>query len=109
MSKWREVQVPTHPLKDGRWVATVAHIRNNATGEIRKHPDNAIIETGESEPSDYMWSEGNYACDCNRGLFFGYAVGLKYEEIPHACGDGAFSVNVENPETGEIFYREFDE
>jgi hypothetical protein len=79
----------------------LAHIRNNHTGEVRQYPC--------EEATAFIWEEGNYSCDCNRELLFGYAKGLKFEDMPDVkCSDGRFSVNLENPVTGEIFYREFE-
>lgn len=43
-----------------------------------------IYHTGwDGEFSEYIWREGNYACDCNRSLFFQRAGGT---EDP--CGTG---------------------
>lgn len=83
-------------------------IKNNETGEIRRY------ESSE-EFSEFMWSEGNYACDCNRGLFF---ERVKYEEknelnweLPE-CGDTKYSItnvlleNGERDEQMNIFMHE---
>lgn len=43
----------------------VATIFDRTTGESRDVPFD-----DEWEGSKYLWSEGNYACDCNRGLLF---------------------------------------
>jgi hypothetical protein len=106
-TNWRIAEVPTHPLKDGVWVKIVAHIRNNESGEVRKYEMNSILDNGDNVPNEFIWEEGNYSCDCNRELFFEYANGKKGDEIESECGDGKFSVNLENPETGEIYYQEF--
>lgn len=91
-------------------VKIVAHIRENATGDVRKYQTWAIYEPDDGPyPSVFNWEENNYRCDCNRALFFGYANGLKYEDMEdRECGETAFAVNLENPKTGEIFYREFE-
>jgi len=108
-TKWQTIEVPTHPLEGACWVRCVAHLRQNATGEVRRYETDAILEDGEEVPSVFNWKENNYSCDCNRALFFGYAVGLKYEDMPERrCTHGQFSANLENPVTGEIFYREFE-
>ncbi len=44
---------------------TVA-IRNNETGEIRMCAQD--LERGAG--SDFWWTDGNMACDCNRALTF---------------------------------------
>lgn len=109
MNNWQTVEIKTHPLKNARWVRCVAHIRKNATGEVRRYETDEILEDGEMRPSVFNWEENNYSCDCNRALFFGYAAGLKYEDMPEReCTHGQFSVNMENPVTGKIYYREFE-
>ena len=85
----------------------VANIRNNGTGEIRNYDTYDDIEDGEILPSTYIWEDGNYACDCNRGLFFGYSIGEKYKDIDHECGDEKFAVNL-TLHDGTVFYREYE-
>jgi hypothetical protein len=53
----------------------------------------------------YGWSDGNYACDCNRGLFFARAVG---EEDPDVeCGEVVYKIDcIKDAETGEVLYTE---
>lgn len=59
-------------------------MRKNATGEIREFHD-------EWYGSDFIWSEGNFACDCNRALFFARAKGEdEPEETP--CGDDRYTI-----------------
>lgn len=68
----------------------IAHIKNNETGEVRKD-----INDGQFDDSSfYLWSEGNWSCDCNRALFFARAKG---EEDPEGleCTEGKFSVIIE--------------
>ena len=90
------------------WVEVIAHIRHNETQEIRRYRTEMIFfEDDEKYPLTFIWSEGNYSCDCNRKLFFEYVNGKKYEDIDHPCSDGQYSVNLENPKTGEIFYKEY--
>lgn len=91
------------PIPGARWVRVIAHIRKNSTGEVRRHKCSEILHDDESAPSDFNWSENNFSCDCNRELFFEIGNDFDKEE----CSDGRFSVNLENPVTGEIYYREF--
>jgi hypothetical protein len=105
--RWHEVDVPTHPLKSGRWVAIVAHIRCNATGEVRCFSNTAVLDEDHEPEPVWHWTEGNYGCDCNRHIFFRRAGGEE-PDPDHRCGHDAFSVNLENPATGEIYYREFE-
>ena len=47
----------------------------------------------------YMWSEGNYACDCNRGLFL---IGDDVE-----CGTNKFGVTLISNDR-EIIYTDME-
>jgi hypothetical protein len=90
------------------WVHPLAQIRENATGEVREYVSLHILDSNPGWPSTFIWSDGNYACDCNRRLFFEYAVGRKPDEIETECTDDLFSVNLLHPQTRTVFYREFD-
>lgn len=92
----------------GRWVKVIAHIRDNATGEIRQYPTSEPIDDGEEQPSTYIWDDGLYGCDCNRLLLFQQANG-ELEDWGDHCGSDKYAVNLENPATGRIYYREYDE
>ena len=47
--------------------------------------------------TDFAWSEGNYSCDCNRGIFFG---------VDSECGNERFTVKI--IEEDKIMYYEED-
>lgn len=96
----------THPMDGCIWVKAIAHIRKNDTGEVRLYPTDEILTVGESFPSVFNWEENNYACDCNRALFFARASD---EEDPDVeCSDGKYAVNLSNAKDGAIYYREFE-
>lgn len=65
-------------------------LRNNATGEVRAIPeDNAWSEI------EFLWTEGNFGCDCNRDLLWHRAGNILTEDEidePCHCGDGAFTI-----------------
>jgi hypothetical protein len=42
------------------------------------------------DADDFWWTEGNGACDCNRGDFFARAGGEEDPDTP--CGDSAYFV-----------------
>jgi len=107
MEEWEEVSALTHPVKGGRWVATVAEIRCNATGEVREHETHETMMDGAEDPGDYIWSDGNYGCDCNRRLFFARAAGEE-EDWDSGCSEGLYSVRVRNKKSGRVWYSEFD-
>lgn len=50
------------------------HLRDKSTGKTgvyyEKYPDGYDLKD-----IDFMWSKGNYACDCNRSLFLYRARG----------------------------------
>lgn len=84
----------------------VVHIRNNQTGVVVDYVTNSWWGDQEpSHPNVSIWEEGNYACDCNRSLFF-YDWSEDVEDC--SCGEEAFSVNISNPVDGVIFYREYE-
>ena len=103
--KWQIVLKPP-PHDDVTWIKIVEHIRNNQTGEIRKLESMGILDDDDT-CSTFIWEEGNFSCDCNRELFFAEAIDVEPPDNI-SCGDGKFSVNLENPVTRDIFYREFD-
>ena len=91
------------------WVKIIALIRNNETKEIREHEDEVwwdYNEPYEDFPSDFIWRDGNYSCDCNRHLFFQRAKGENEDDAE--CGEEKYSVNLKNPKNGEIIYREYE-
>lgn len=77
-------------------IPCVVEIRRNEDGTIRA--DRSFRYHGP-----FVWADGNYACDCNRALFFAHAAG---EEDPdRACGDDAFSVRVLGLD-GKVLYQD---
>lgn len=49
----------------------IVKIRKNSTGEIRHITRDYDWFWSTGDGSDlFMWTDGNYACDCNRELFF---------------------------------------
>ena len=84
----------------------VIYIKNNYTNRTRKFPY-ILLEDPDitGYPTTWIWSEGNFSCDCNRQLFFNRANNEEEEQCP--CGEGKFSVNIINPENGEYLYKEF--
>lgn len=73
-------------------------IRDNSTGETRTCP---MPELEWHESSMFWWTEGNFACDCNRGLEFARAGGMTEAEIDaldeeadgraFPCGDSRYT------------------
>jgi hypothetical protein len=66
---------------------------------------NHAYEGPWSDTEDFMWSDGNFGCDCNRQIFFERALGLEPSVDP-ACGDSAYRVVSVTDEAGKIVYAE---
>lgn len=85
------------------------HIRRNADGVVRLYEDIGFFDKFGFE--DYIWSEGNYACDCNRHLFFVRAGGDEDDEDEgddDACSSGLYAVKITNPAGSETLYQDDD-
>ena len=102
---WKEAD-DWNPPKDGKWVWTIVEIRQNSTGTIREYASRELLMDGEDTPCTYLWSEGNYACDCNRGDFFAQAND-EDKDYDGGCGDTAYSVRLRNKKNGRVYYSEF--
>lgn len=81
-----------------------ATIRHVPTGEER------TVDAGDYQPDrdgldvlEYLWGEGNYACDCNRALFF-YDWGPESDN--RECGDSEFFVVALKDENGNVIYAD---
>ena len=65
-------------------------ILRNSDGKVMEHRDNYFCRwidlTREFGGADYMYTDGNYGCDCNRHLFFEQALGNDPQEH-FPCGD----------------------
>lgn len=64
-------------------------IRHNPTGEVRMYRNDMSWE-GDEDRDHWMWTEGNYGCDCNRHLFFIRAAGNDEWE-DRECGNTEYS------------------
>lgn len=84
-----------HPLAPRATFATIDpvantrfQIRDTVTGE---HGVDGWSDDSPAHFSDFIWTEGNFACDCNRGLFLDRALGRDESEWP--CGDARFELD----------------
>ncbi len=81
-------------------------IRRNSDGAIRSYVDKYDWDDG------WIWTEGNFSCDCNRYLFFARAAGLSEDQVdkddPNQCGDEAYSIKVTATD-GAVLYDEWDD
>ena len=75
-------------------------IKNNKTNEVVNFQDEI-----DDEGDTFIWTDGNYSCDCNRFLFFEWAKGNKPEWNDGECGKSGYSVNIKVDE--EYYLEEF--
>lgn len=54
--------------------------------------------------TEYLWTDGNYGCDCTRRIFFNEHNGLATPDNAR-CGSGGFSITVFD-ENGNVLYDE---
>jgi len=110
---WKAIR----PFRYSEWshgmlVAATVCIRDNATDEIVECAEDLPFYDGDTHPSHFYWSEGNASCDCNRILYFYRAKGDEAragtELEDGVCSEDRFSVNIVNPETGAVLYREYE-
>lgn len=73
---------------------------------IRRNKDGKTVRFADRlhEATEYMWSEGNFSCDCNRELFFFRELGLN-DPDDTICGESAYSVRIATQD-GRILYDE---
>lgn len=76
----------------------VVEIRRNADGVVRQDRSHRFY-------GDFVWSDGNYACDCNRSLFFYRCVDEEEKARDRMCGDTDFSVRVLDID-GKVLYED---
>lgn len=85
-------------------IDVLVRIRKNDTGEIRIYKDDLDLDK-DNLPNTFMWEEGNYACDCNRRLFFARVNG-ENDNWDSGCSNTEYSVNVMLG--NECIYSEFE-
>lgn len=52
-----------------------------------------FADIGEDGAWPYIWTDGNYSCDCNRSLFIRQQITLDVPEL--GCGDTIALIGVE--------------
>lgn len=73
----------------------VVIMTDTTTGEVASYSDTGNFEPDENGFDDrYMWEEGNWACDCNRGIMFQTALGNTEGEYPTPCGSTRYRVRI---------------
>lgn len=87
-------------------IGYTARIRRNSDGLLREDDGHEVPERERNvELVRFMWTEGNYGCDCNRALFFAHAAGEEDPDV--ACGEGLYSVQIVEV-GGRVLYQDED-
>lgn len=63
-------------------------IRKNDTREVRFYEE---TQYNWEDSLEYLWTEGNYGCDCNRAKFFAWADNEKPPEETE-CGSILYTI-----------------
>lgn len=92
---------------------SLTHVKSGDTvvfKDIWDYPSYVRDEGWEFDPV-FLWSDGNYSCNCNRDLFFNRATNPEYnheDDDARNCDDfDEYRVNwIKNLETGRVIYRE---
>jgi hypothetical protein len=81
-------------VSDGEFYACDVYLLDTQTGERAVYRSEHEGDDPDSPGTfgDYPWRDGNFSCDCNRGLFFARAKGEDPEWNAFACGDGRYRV-----------------
>lgn len=99
---------PRGPDEGLSWFPADVEIEDTRTGKTRTYAMWQALHDGEF--SDFVWTEGNFACDCNRFLFFQYANGLGVDEVDDEdgpCGDGRYLIlSLVDADSGRVLYSE---
>lgn len=83
-------------------------IRDNSTGEVAEfkcygHPEeDSSGNLTQDTFDDYIWADGNYACDGNRAQFWYEAKGLECQE-EHKCGVERYSIRITREDGAEVY------
>lgn len=78
-------------------------IRKAGSPEVRGYD---MGETLWGEGSFYWWEEGNFSCDCNRSIVWGWTHGrFILGDVLPPCGDGGYVVRCIAPD-GSVLYTD---
>lgn len=88
-------------------INVIATIKENKSGKQVSFGDEIFIDE-DGIPFLFVWTDGNFSCDCNRHMFFKQALGEE-EDYNFPCSHGLYSVKISDGETGEIYLDEIIE
>jgi len=99
------------PSKGPEFFEADVHLLDTLTDEraIFRSQYEQLDESGEY--LEYIWAEGNFSCDCNRGTFFEQSSEPTDDDgtapLEHPCGDGRYRVEkLVRLSDGKVLYYE---
>ncbi len=96
-------------------VTLVVSVRDARTGQTHTFEQDGWIPTEESPDGGAIWmfTEGNFGCDCNLTLFLaragvqGYVDHFADRSVPRTpCGENLRVTKIVQKDTGEVWYGE---
>ena len=77
-------------------------IHDNVTGETRMYRE----DTEWSDVQEFLWEDGNFSCDCNRGMMFKRAAGedgrIDWDNLDDCAGSRYDVLYIELPSGEKI-------
>lgn len=102
-----------------KYTVSLTRVSDNSTVVFQENwgYDRYVRDEGWEYDPVFIWTEGNYSCNCNRFLFYWRALGKTEDEIdaidPNAGENGdcgkyeKFHLNwIRNDETGNVIFRD---
>ncbi len=102
---------PDDVIKLGKTVMTknlefLISLKDNNTGEVKEiewisKPYSDLSEDEHEEGTEFNWTDGNWACDCNRFIEF-----YNNRDEHHPCGHERFNLlSIQRKDTGVFLFR----
>lgn len=89
------------------WVLCRIEIYDIYTKQTAVFTEEELVSFDEKEFwSDFIWSDGNNACDCNRHLMWARALGLSEPENLECSSKRFIITDITRLDTGERLYGE---
>ena len=83
----------------------IARIKDTSTGQTRTYRESRDRTTNAMV---FLWSEGNFGCDCNRAIFF-----HGDPDVDRGCNwppnDNKYLVEVRDEDTAELIYSDMED
>jgi hypothetical protein len=79
-------------------------LRHNPTGNIRVYREDSIW----NDTAQFLWTEGNFACDCNRHMMFKRAAGeeITKDDWEYPCNGNDYTAIHADTDDGRVELEE---